>query len=591
MRRTVTVLAAALAVVLAGVAPAGGVADGEVLAAPDLATHPQGDNSYPRLIRLEHDGAGGSTLLATYAKRFQGATNTLPVLRSTDDGASWTQISEIASNTPGWDIEAPVLYEVPHTAGGLTAGDLLAAGTAWNVGDFTAQKVEVFRSTDHGATWSYLSECTSTSGLPNTIGHGIWEPWFHQAADGRLACFISDERPAGTPTNNQVIGHYLSTDGGASWGSTLVQDIAFPADDLARPGMSILTELPTGDVLMTYELCRDATDADHACEVYVKTSPDGFDWSPADDPGTLVQTDDGRMLLHTPYVAWTPAGGPNGTLVLSGQRIGTGTTGNLTVQPESGRALFTNTNLGAGPWNELVAPLTIDPTGGYDPGEPSCPGYSSPIVPSADGQRLFYVAGTWTGTGNQCEIRFASSSAGTLPFTPDLVAGTKAGFAEYGGSWTTGAGTLAVTDTVPGSKALFGSDAWADYTVTGEVRLDAAGQAGLLLRANDPAVGADAGRGYYVGLESATGELVLGELDNGWTGISVTPVSGGVAVGTWYRITATATGCDLTVTAEPADGSGTPATASATVPGCFATGAIGVRSHVTPATWRALSVT
>jgi len=39
--------------------------------------------------------------------------------------------------------------------------------------DFTQQAVEVFASTDHGATWSYRSSCASESGLANSIGHGI----------------------------------------------------------------------------------------------------------------------------------------------------------------------------------------------------------------------------------------------------------------------------------------------------------------------------------------------------------------------------------------------------------------------------------
>ena len=100
------------------------------------------------------------------------------------------------------------------------------------LGQINQQRVEVFKSTDHGRSWQYLSDCTRTSGLPDTIGHGIWEPWFLLAPDNTLACFISDERPANSPTNNQVIGHYTSTDGGRTWSGTLTRDVAFPADDL-----------------------------------------------------------------------------------------------------------------------------------------------------------------------------------------------------------------------------------------------------------------------------------------------------------------------------------------------------------------------
>ncbi|MEV5494042.1 ricin-type beta-trefoil lectin domain protein [Nonomuraea fuscirosea] len=384
---------------------------GQVLYSPNLSAFPQGDASYPRAIRLDHDGSPNETMLATYARRGHNARASFPIHRSTDGGRTWSAnpISTITSNTPGWDLGAPVLYEVPRTANGLDQGDLLASGTAWAEGNFTAQKVEVFKSTDHGVTWTYLSNCTQTSGQPNSIGHGIWEPWFLLTPNNTLACFISDERPANSPTNNQVIGHYTSGDGGQSWSATMTQDVVFPADNLARPGMSIVAALPNGTFLMAYELCRDATNADHACEVYTKTSSNGLSWGSG--AGTLVRTSDQRELLHTPYVAWLPGGGANGTLLLSGQRVVAGPTGNKTVLGESGQVLFANTNLGAGAWTEIEAPVHISPTGGYAPGVPSCPGYSSPIVPSANGTDFLYLAATHL-TGNQCQVRYG---IGTLP--------------------------------------------------------------------------------------------------------------------------------------------------------------------------------
>ena len=405
----VGIIAASLVVLPATAAP-----PGQVLYSPNLSTYPNADASYPRAIRLDHDGSGGGTVLATFARRNESGPSTFPIFRSTNGGASFgaTPISTISSNTPGWDLGAPVIYEVPRTANGLNQGDLLAAGTAWDEGNFTAQKIEVFKSTDHGASWQYLSNCTQTSGLPNTIGHGIWEPWFLLAPNNTLACFISDERPAGSPTNNQIIGHYTSTNGGVSWSGTITPDVAFPSDNLARPGMSIITTLPNGQFMMTYEMCRDATNADHACEVYIKTSPDGLNWAPTNSPGTLAQTSDGRHLLHTPYIAWVPGGGPNGTLLLSGQRVVTGPTGNKAVMAESGSVVFANKSLGSGSWTELEAPGNVNPTGSYGPGAPGCPGYSSPIIPSANGTSFLYLAATWLGTGNQCQVRFGTGVIG-----------------------------------------------------------------------------------------------------------------------------------------------------------------------------------
>lgn len=427
MRTTPRLLPAAIAVltIVLAFTPSATAAmtsqqNGEILYSPDLSSFPNATAGYPRAIRLEHGGTD-SALLATFAKSGQNENGTLPIYKSIDNGNTWNLISTITAHTSGWDIEAPTLFEVPYDAEGLNAGDILAAGTAWAVGDYTAQKIEVFRSTDKGQSWSYLSNCTETSGLPNTWGHGIWEPVFRQASDGTLACFISDERPDQSPTNNQVIGHYRSTDGGRTWNDTLIEDVTFPNDNLRRPGMQTFADLPNGKVVMSYEMCRDATNADHACEVYVKFSDDGMDWSPADDPGTLVQTTDKRELLHTPYISWTPSGGANGTLLLSGQRVVAGPTGNKTVQTESGTVLFANTSLGQGPWTEISSPITVNPTGGYATGVPSCPGYSTPAIPLADGDSYLYLAATWLGEGNQCEVRYAT---GHIPTTMGAVGTT-----------------------------------------------------------------------------------------------------------------------------------------------------------------------
>ncbi|MDQ0615367.1 lysophospholipase L1-like esterase [Microbacterium sp. W4I4] len=418
VRRTAALaIAAALAfggLVLTQPAPAAATEPGDVLYNPASQGHPDGSGGYPRAIRLDHDDSATENYLATVAAQDPAQPTELPVYRSVDGGESWAKISTLTSHTPGWDLEAPTLFEVPRDIPGLDAGDILAAGTAWDVGDYSAQKIEVFRSQDGGENWQYLSNCTQTSGLPDTWGHGIWEPVFMVAPDDTLACFISDERPAGTATNNQIIGHYISDDGGRTWSSDQTVDVAFPDDNLLRPGMQTFAALPDGRVAMSYELCRDATDPDHACETHIKFSDDGLDWGPLGERGTLVQTSDGRQLLHTPYISWLPGGGPNGTLLISGQRVVSGPTGDKLVLAESGMVLFANTNLGEGPWTEATAPVTVQPTGDYNESTPvpGCAGYSTPMIPRDDGTSYVYFAAQWLGTAEQCEVRFG---IGALP--------------------------------------------------------------------------------------------------------------------------------------------------------------------------------
>ena len=413
------VLATGSVASLASAPPAAAVQPGQVLYSPNLTTDPNGTAGYPRAIRLDFDGSTNQTMLATFARGGRATPNDLPIYRSTNGGVSWSQISTITSNTPGWDLDGPTLFEVPRTIPGLNQGDILAAGWGWDVGDYTAQKIEVFKSTDKGQTWQFLSNCTSTSGQPDTWGHGTWEPVFLVTDNNTLACFISDERPAGGPTSNQVIGHYTSTNGGASWSSNLTLDVAFPNDAYARPGMQTFAALPNGTFMMSYEMCRDGTNPDHACEVYVKTSADGLNWN-ASSPGTLVRTSDARELLHTPYIEWAPGGGPNGTVLISGQRVVSGPTGNKAVLAESGRVLFANTNLGVGDWTEAETPVTVNPTGGYSTGEAQCPGYSTPMIPREDGTSYLYLAATKIGSTAQCEVRFG---IGSLPGPTGAITG------------------------------------------------------------------------------------------------------------------------------------------------------------------------
>lgn len=389
-----------------------------VLFAPNTAANPSEDASYPRVIRLDHSGAANGTLLATFAHSGNGgAKANFPVYKSTNGGTSWSAspVGTVTDTQHGWDLDGPTLFELPQAEGNLPAGTLLAAGTAWNHNDYTQQAVEVFASTNQGATWSYRSSCTSEAGTPNSQGHGIWEPEFAVAGNGDLVCYFSDERPSSN-NYNQVLAHVVSTNGGATWGSE-VYDVAVQ-NGVERPGMATVVKLPNGTWAMTYEDCKNGFDPDQACDVYIKTTSNAESWNPG-SLGTRIQTADNRFLLHTPYLTWSSAGGTNGTLIVSGQRVVAGTDGSLTVQPESGHVLFVNKNLGAGSWNEITTAVTVSPTGGYDAGETACPGYSSPLLANASGSGYVMLAGTAISNG-KCRTEYATA---TLPSATGQITG------------------------------------------------------------------------------------------------------------------------------------------------------------------------
>jgi len=380
---------------------------------PDIARDPQEDASYPRVIRLAHAGAQNGTLLATFFHKGVKTAGEFPIYRSGDDGRSWSKLplGVVRESLHGWDLDAPTLFELPRAMGDLPEGALLAAGTAWHHGDFTRQDMQVYASTDQGRHWTYRSSCARETGMPNHQGLGIWEPTFAVAKDGSLVCYFSDERPS-VQGYNQVLAQVRSTDGGKSWGPE-VFDVAV-RDGRQRPGMTTVLRLPDGRYAMVFEDCRHDLDPDTACSVRFKTSPDGLDWNPASDMGVRIDTADGRHLLHTPMIAWSASGGPQGTLIVTGQRVVRGPEGALTVLPESGRVVFVNDKLGSGPWREVASPVIVDPTGGYGKGETACPGYSSPILPDASGPGFQVIAGLHIANG-KCRVAIAHGylTAGT----------------------------------------------------------------------------------------------------------------------------------------------------------------------------------
>lgn len=408
LRRAALLALAALPLV--ATAPRAGAPGREVpVYTPDLASDPDEDASYPRVIRL-HFGEHPGRLVATFFHKGVRTKGELPIYVSDDDGASWSPkpIGVVRDDRGGGDLDAPGLFELPRAMGDLPAGALLAAGTAWTHGDFTHQDMPVYSSIDGGRTWTYRSSCAHEAGMPNREGLGIWEPTFNVAADGALVCYFSDERPS-VQGFNQVLAHVASRDGGRTWGPE-TWDVAVK-DGVQRPGMTTVVRLPDGRYAMTFEDCRHDLDPDTACSVFFKTSRDGLDWSPVASTGVRIDDAAGRHLLHTPWLAWSAAGGREGTLIASGQRVVTGPEGALTVLPQSGRVLMINTRGGRGPWRMIPAPVVVDPTGGYDKGETGCAGYSSPVLPDARGPGFLMLAGVHLPNG-KCRV---VAGSGRLP--------------------------------------------------------------------------------------------------------------------------------------------------------------------------------
>ncbi|WP_425824984.1 family 16 glycoside hydrolase [Streptomyces fractus] len=578
-----------------------------IAAAPGAVANEDGDSfytrassneflAYSRIIRLQHSGAADGTLIGTFEHATKdGSASEFVIRTSHDDGATWTTLTTVGDpltgeNHPSDQFWQPFLFELPKKMGKYPAGTLLLAGNM-----APSEKVRtdfvLWRSTDHGAHWDFQSVLQTgggSIGAPHG-GSGVWEPFLAVDGAGRLAMYFSDERRE--PEHAQILAHMVSRDGGDTWsakpdGSTnfapgLVVDVQSDSST-DRPGMPTVATLPDGRMVMAYEICG----AGRNCEAHTKTSTDGgTTWGAGpSDLGRTAVTSDGRYLGSSPYLVWSPAGGPSGRLLLTGMR--TRYTADNAFTPEDRQAVFVNDPDATGPWSWSPAPF--GPVA--DPEQNCSTSYSPHLLLDHSGRSVRYTTATATGpTG--CKEGTAVGNSGVLPYASDFDHGMS-GWIDYGGCWSASGGVATERcGGTGGSKSLAGNTGWSDYRLSGDVRIDDdGGQAGFLVRASNPRTGADAHNGYSASVTSK--RIVLGKQNGQGKELAEAPIPGGLADGTWYHLTVDAVGCDLRVTGTPAHSTGTPVNLHYTDPDCsFTKGAIGLRDQAGTASWRNVTVT
>lgn len=329
--------------------------------------------SYPRVIQLKI-GPQKGTLLATFARR-----GPLQIFRSTDNGDTWQRFSDV-SMLAG----QPCLYELPVKMGEFPAGTVMACGgnTQGNVPGQRSLGVAVSR--DDGKSWAYLSTiATGGTGRYDPMDRAglsrdqapVFEPYLFADAQNRLVAYFSDERDKKSGYS-QLLDHSVSTDGGKTWGPP-VYDVAIP-DGLSRPGMAIVARDGKGKFYMSYELVsapgyplEPRTNSGH-----FRTSMDGVNWGDPKSAGTLVQDRWRQFPNGTPYIAWSPWGGPDGTLLMTGRSVARDEIGRV------GQGMFVNRQGGAGLWSLIETPIdyNID-----------LDGYSQTMLPLGDGQEILQL--------------------------------------------------------------------------------------------------------------------------------------------------------------------------------------------------------
>jgi hypothetical protein len=117
------------------------------------------------------------------------------------------------------------------------------------------------------------------------------------------------------------------------------------------------------------------------------------------------------------------------------------------------------------------------------------------------------------------------------------------GWRTYGGAWTASGGQYR-TSASYGGKALL-DDNFGNVRLDTDVRVTGGrGDAGVVFRATQPAVGTDAYRGYYAGI-TTQGRVVLGRAADSWTPLGSAPLT--VTAGVPYRLRVEAVGSTIRV--------------------------------------------
>lgn len=160
----------------------------------------------------------------------------------------------------------------------------------------------------------------------------------------------------------------------------------------------------------------------------------------------------------------------------------------------------------------------------------------------------------------------------------------------YGGRWNIEGDSIHNDSDERGAKLISGSTQWSNYTLQAELRFDGDhGDMGVIVRSSDEEEGVDAYNGYYAGLRTSDGTLVVGRADYGWLEARPVPMPGGVHAADWYRLTMTAYACFIAAESENLTTHSTASLVLEEHP-CATSGRIGLRSLATGGRWRNISV-
>jgi hypothetical protein len=129
--------------------------------------------------------------------------------------------------------------------------------------------------------------------------------------EGKLVAYYSDQRD---PLHGQKLAHQESTDL-HTWGP-VINDVAYD-EYLARPGMTVVAYIPPlKQWILVHELpVGNSSSYGQNYPVYYVMSPSPLTFG--ESVGRPIVINNSTVPNASPYVVWSPLGGPNGTIVVS----------------------------------------------------------------------------------------------------------------------------------------------------------------------------------------------------------------------------------------------------------------------------------
>ncbi|GAB7365732.1 hypothetical protein MBLNU230_g7069t1 [Neophaeotheca triangularis] len=245
----------------------------------------------------------------------------LPIYQSYDQGQTWSERSRVYDTENGWGLRyQPELFELTEKIGDFDIGTLVVAANSLP-SDINGTKIDIYTSCDEGYTWEFASSvATGGYGLPENQYDPVWEP-FIATYEGKLIVYYADQRedradiPEGVISDERTLGQKLVhqvTEDLLNWGP-VVDDVRYE-DPRQRPGMPIITELPNGKWFFSFEWLN--VEAGTGFEYYYRLADSPLSVADAEDVPLLPYNTD-TQPTGTPYMVWTPAGGPDGTILCS----------------------------------------------------------------------------------------------------------------------------------------------------------------------------------------------------------------------------------------------------------------------------------